>query len=433
KSVGKDVDGSAVLESAAKSIEYELTDQPAARARLLHAVGVAHSRRGEWRLSIGYLSDAVRLLKLVPGAEAEVLRGMAGLSAALSKSGELHEAHRALTGAPDLAQRSGLLQSPTYAELLLARGRIYLQESRVSEAQADFEEGLRIYKEKLGAKSLGVAEALADLTQIFLWTDDFAKAERTAREAIAVFDMTVPPMYPDRVSAEENLAEALYLQNKLDEAGSLLANAVRQKTEVFGRNSMEVADALDRFAVVRHSQRRFREAEELSREAIAICRLVLGDKHTSMANISTTLGRALVERGKYSEAEATLREALDIYLTTLPAGHQYTASTEYLLGELLLTTDRLSEAEALLTASMNRWKRSGAPPWRAMRSASAVGEALYRQGRVEEAQEYLAASFAALTADPKADPEAKYKARRRAERYLQKSATPPQRVPSAGS
>jgi hypothetical protein len=53
-----------------------------------------------------------------------------------------------------------------------------------------------------------------------------------------------------------------------------------------------------------------------------------------------------------------------------------------------------------------------------MRSANALGEALYRQGRTAEATKYLSESFRELSTDPKADREAKEKAQARAKRYL---------------
>jgi len=70
---------------------------------------------------------------------------------------------------------------------------------------------------------------------------------------------------------------------------------------------------------------------------------------------------------------------------------------------------------------MNRWKRSGAPPWRAMRSASALGEALYRQGLTREAKQYLSESYRALLADPSADAIAKKQARERFAKYVEMS------------
>jgi hypothetical protein len=66
---------------------------------------------------------------------------------------------------------------------------------------------------------------------------------------------------------------------------------------------------------------------------------------------------------------------------------------------------------------MNRWKRTDAQAWRSARSASALGEALYRQGRSREAERYLRESFQVLAADPTADRETRMKAQERVTRY----------------
>jgi tetratricopeptide (TPR) repeat protein len=134
--------------------------------------------------------------------------------------------------------------------------------------------------------------------------------------------------------------------------------------------------------------------------------------------MAITLARTLIERRRYAEAEGRLKDALIVLAATLPADHQHIASAEYFLGEVFLATNRLTEAQSVLTASMNRWKRGDAPPWRAMRSANALGEALYRQGRTAEGEKYLSESLRELSTDPKADREAKDKARARAQRYL---------------
>jgi eukaryotic-like serine/threonine-protein kinase len=71
----------------------------------------------------------------------------------------------------------------------------------------------------------------------------------------------------------------------------------------------------------------------------------------------------------------------------------------------------------MLTAAMNRWKRTDAPEWRSARSASALGEVLYRQGRVRDAEAYLTRSYRELAADDSADRDARIKARQRVERF----------------
>ena len=421
QSFRSEVSGAMLLEQAATSIEHELADQPAARARLLYAIGRAYIRRGVFKQAIGYLRESARLLSDIPGAENEALQGMTYLSAALRESGNLPQARQALVDAERFAEQFGLRDSIEYARLLLNRGRFHLRASHIQEAQDDFERSLRMYIELVGHRHVEVAETLGDLSLALLWTDDFVRAERIAREAIGIFDATVPQTHPDRVMVEANLAEALYWQNRLDEAAALLEGAIRKNTEVLGWTSPGVTDALDRLAFIRYTQRNYNEAERLSREALAAGRVVFGDKHATMANMATTLARILIARKKYSEAEATLREALEIFVATLPANHQYIASTEYLLGELLLTTNRVNEAVTILTTSMNHWKTSDAPAWRAMRSASALGEALYRQGHIEEGTRHLSESYLALSTDLKTDADAKNKARERVERYLRKA------------
>lgn len=422
QSFGDEVSGPALLEQAARSIERELSDQPKPRALLLQAIGRAYVRRGEFKPAIEYLRESVRMLGRMTGVESETLRGIVDLSLALRMSGDLNGARQALVEGEDLANRSGLLRSAGFARLVLNKGRIHLDESRISDARADFELTLQLYQGLVGRRSAEVAEVLTQLSMTLVWTDDHAQAERVAREAIEIFDITVPPMYPDRVRAEETLAQALYLQNRPDEAAPILLEALRKNIALFGRNSVEVAGVLDVLSLVSYAQRLFDEAEKYSRDAVATASIVYSHRHVQTANLATSLARTLAERGKYPEAEATLREALAVFAAKLPPDHQYIASAEYFLGEVLLATNRPREAEAVLAASMNRWVRSGAPHWRAMRSASALGEAIYRQGRTAEGSKYLSESLRELSADSKAELAAKDKARERAKRYLGESA-----------
>lgn len=421
QSAGSDVSGSALLDMAARSIERELADQPIPRARLLQAVGRAYARRGEFKPSIDHLQHAVRMLSQIDGGEAELLTATIDLALALRIGGDFRGARAALVQGEQLAKHFGLQRSASYARLLLTRGRVEVDQSRISDARADFERSLRLYQDIVGGRSFEVAEVMSELCTVFIWTDESAHAERIAREAIEIFNVTAPPMHPDRVRTEGTLAEALYLQNQHDEAASILIDTLRKQIQLFGKNSAEVALTLDLLAVVRYSQQRLAEAEHYSHDAVAATRIANGDRHVLTANITTTLARTLIELRKYPEAEAKLREALDIYAGAVPPDHQYIASTEYFLGEVLLATKRLSEAQAVLTASMNRWKRSGAPHWRAMRSANALGEALYRQGRTKEGARYLSESLRELADDPNAEAAAKDKARERGSRYLPES------------
>ena len=71
----------------------------------------------------------------------------------------------------------------------------------------------------------------------------------------------------------------------------------------------------------------------------------------------------------------------------------------------------------MLTAAMHRWKRTNAASWRIARSESALGEAVYRQGRAAEAERYLVESYKVLVNDEKADRESRIKAQERITRF----------------
>ena len=191
QNAGNDVSGPALLNHAAKSIERELADQPEARARLLQAIGRAYVRRGDFRSSIDYLKEASRVLTQVQGAEHEAMMATIDLSAALRISGNLRGAREALALGDQIANRSALERTSGYAKLLLNRGRIEVTESRIADARTDIERSLRLFEETAGPRTVEVAEALAELAQIFIWTDDYALAEQTVRAAIKIFDRTV--------------------------------------------------------------------------------------------------------------------------------------------------------------------------------------------------------------------------------------------------
>jgi eukaryotic-like serine/threonine-protein kinase len=418
QTLANEVSGPALLDEAGKSIERELRDQPTARARLLQALGNAYAGRGDYRAAVHYLKEATRTASLLNGAEQDALKTPLDLAMALLMTGDLRLARETLDSAELLAKQSKLERSLMYARLRHIRARIDVSEGRIADARAEFDASLRLFRELDGPRSVKVAEILSELSVTFAWTDDLPRAERLAREAVAIFEVSSSPMHPDRIRAEVILAATLNLRNHADAAAEILDNALPRQIQLFGPNSLPVTDTLDALAMIRYSQGRLVEAEKLSRDAIAAARISYGERHAGTANTSITLARTLFDLKRYSEAEMTLQEVLDIYAETLPPDHQYIASAEYFLGEVLLATNRPAEAESVLTASMNRWKRGDAPPWRAMRSANALGEALYRQGRTAEGGKYLSESLRELSSDPKADREAKDKARARAKRYL---------------
>jgi eukaryotic-like serine/threonine-protein kinase len=407
-----------LLDQAGRRVRSDLRQHPEVRARLLESMGRAYRRRGENKKAISYLEDAVHIRKQMPEADVgATVTTMAELAVTRRQEGDVDGSDKMLKEALALARQYKLERTPAYARLLANRGRLELDASNLPAARQYFEESLALNQDVLGLRDKEVAVVMLELSRVFQWSDDLNQAEKVAREAAEIFKDTVDEKYPDRVLAETRLAEVLYLQNRINEAGPLFERSLDNQILLFGKDSRQVADVLDSLARIRQAQGQPAEAEDFAKRALDSSINAMGEEHVDTGYYRSALASALMHRGKYAAAEQELRHALLVYEKVLPPDHQYVASTEHLLGEVLLATNQLSAAEASFTAAMFRWERTGAPPWRKARSASGLGEVLYREGRAKEAERYLVESYRTLAADESADREARVKARERVERF----------------
>ncbi len=413
-----------LLDQLAQSVTTELRGQPEARARLLEAIGVAYRRRGDFKAAMEHLRQAVETRSQIPGGDpAATVHAMIELATTIRGTGDVEAAHTQTAEADDLAKRSGLQRSAPYVKLLCERGQQMLLLGKLPEAQRYLEQSLKLARELGGTPPEDVGTILTSMATIALWRDDLAEAERFSRSAIAIVEPAVSPMHPDLVVAKVRLAQALYLQGRYTEAESLLLNGLQKTVALFGENSNKGAWILDDLAEMKWRQGRLAEAETYSRRAVAAALVSIGETHQTTESYTLTLARILLDESKYADAEAAVRRALAIFVATEPSDHQYIASAEYLLGEVYLATARPAEAEAVLRASMERWKRTDAAAWRVARSASALGEALYRLGRTTDGRRYMTESAHDLAGDPKAEKPVTDEARARVARYVDKDSS----------
>ncbi|MGH8174933.1 MAG: tetratricopeptide repeat protein [Steroidobacter sp.] len=414
-SAGEEMTALGLLENAGRRIRGDLGQHPEVRARLLEAIGRTYRRQNEYELSISFLEDALHIRKQLPDANgAKTATVLAELANALRLAGDLDRADRALKQALEITETHRSERSITYASLLTQLGHSALQIGNLPSARKYFEQSLRLNRELLGPRDPEVAGVLLALSSVFLWSDDLHAAERAIRDSVSIFVLAgVPDLHPDRVTAESRLADVLFLQNRIEEAAPLFEKSLESHIRLYGDSSRQVADVLESLAMTRRAQGFLAEAEDYGRRAVATQEKALGEQHYMTAYTRTSLASHLMRRGKFTEAESELRRSLEIYERTLPPDHQYVASSEHLLGEALLGLNRLKDAEAVLTAAMNRWKRTSTSAWRSARSANALGEVLYRQGRTQEAERYLTESYRVLVADQGADRDSRLTARDR--------------------
>lgn len=421
---GKQMTANDLLQRAAGAIQGELNEQPEVRARLLEAIGRAYRRQSQPGQAIALLEESLRVRRQANMPEnAQTGQVYTELAIALRNAGKFEESDGAFREALRISSNTED-DSIVRSRLLVDLGRLELVNSRVEQAQQYFSQALSIARQIAGTNSLDVAAIQLEMSSTLAWRDDLDGAESAARESLSIYRQKTDERHPDRVMANQRLADVLLLKGQASEAGPLYESALSAQRILYGNYSSQVADSLDSLAQVRLAENKMREAEKLTREAIETNIEARGENYYMNGYLQTSLAQILMRQGRFAEAEVPVRVALDLYGRTLPTDHQYVAAAEYVLGEILLSTNRLSDAEAVLTASMNRWKRSDAPAWRSARSASALGEALLREGQLREAEKYLVIGYRELTAESGVDNVTRQKAHDRLARFYEASGQP---------
>jgi tetratricopeptide (TPR) repeat protein len=297
--------------------------------------------------------------------------------------------------------------------LLLNLASLETLRGRPRAALAHTTRSLELLRELKGPGHPEVGSALSEIANLRLWIDDFEGAERAIREAIGIFER-FPAEHPGRIIAEYQLGDVLFYGGELEEAATLFQRTI---DALHSRGGIVLVNALTSLAQVRVLQNRINDAEGLAAEALRVHRRSGRVDFSKDGYLQTMLGIVLFHGGEFERAEHLLRDTVELLALHLPADHQYIASAEHYLGEVLLARRKFGDAETVLNRAIERWGRSDAPAWRSARSQSALGVVLHELGRHPEAEQHLRHSFGVLMTDLGADGEAKHLARQRVTQF----------------
>lgn len=414
---GKEPTARALLDQAARNIQNDLSQQPEVRARLLEAIGRSYRRMGQPERAVKYLQDSLRLQRqLLEKNDASLGSIVTEIAIALRNQGRMDESDGYFSEAQQISRHSKDQGSEAYAKLLVDLGRLEKLRSNPNQALTHLDQALKLMRTLKGPKDPEVGAILAEMSNIKVWLDDLDGAETAARAAVEIYQKS-PDDYPDRVMAEYYLADLLLNRGRIEDAAPLFVKVLAAQRRLYGEKSRATAETLASLAQVRVAQKNFVAAEKFIGEALEAHKDSGSTAHREIGYLQTMLATVQMKQGKFAEAEQMLRDTLILFSQNVRGDHQYTASAEHYLGETLLAQHKYREAEPVLFAAVERWKRTGAPVWRSARSASALGESLEGQGRMDEAEQYLVESYRDLSADPGADDVSKRIARERVTKF----------------
>jgi tetratricopeptide (TPR) repeat protein len=181
----------------------------------------------------------------------------------------------------------------------------------------DYEEAAKILqmavdvaRRSLGSSDELRSEALTDLASVFIQLEKYPQAIQLCDEALIgerkagadgsrILDRTL-----------EALGQAYFQSGDLGAAEINLREALRVRTQTYGKHDMLTAFSLNDLGVLLYQSGRYDEAMSMYQQALPIEREVLGPEHPGVATVLNNIGRAALMSGHIDDAEPTLRQAL---------------------------------------------------------------------------------------------------------------------------
>ena len=145
----------------------------------------------------------------------------------------------------------------------------------------------------------------------------------------------------------DRLAQELEDQGKYDEAEPLYREALAVQRATIGDRHLDTLTSMGNLGLLHMAKGDIPAAELLLGEALQGSRETLGDRHPHTLGCINNLGMLLKAKGDFKNAESLYREALDVQRETLGNRHPNTVISISNLGTLLKSKGDLGAAEPL--------------------------------------------------------------------------------------
>jgi len=222
---------------------------------------------------------------------------------------------------------------------------------------------------------------------------------RLAREGLRRFAGSRPPEDADRLSAQDNVADALSNLGRHSEALAMKRENLAVGERVFGKDHPGTMTAASNLARSLMTLRNFQKAETLARSLLARHRAHpdFGKEHENTLCTASLLAQCLGMQGKCAEAAELHTATLATQRRVLGEDHTRTLETARALGQVLRLLGNHDEAVALLRDTHARSRRVlGKDHEVTLEAALFLGAALVRHPNASDMAEGMALITEAL-------------------------------------
>lgn len=318
----------------------------------------------------------------------DVLRVQNGLAANLRALRRFPEAETLQVATLRELQRLHPEGHPDVATSLTNLGILYSRQRRYVEAESAQVQALAMRERLLGPNSRGTLETLNDLAVLLASAQQPERAEAMLRTAAVRSEAALGPENPATRSAIGNLGVLLTTNGHYLEAESVLTRllALQQALPV-ARSG--VARTYVRLGHVRRYQERYDDAIASFRAAVVIAREDTAARMTPLIGALNGLGGVLYKTNRFREAEVVLAEGVALRRARADSADINRLWDERIYGVVLGRRGKMLAAESTLVAA---YRASAANP-QAGEVRTELGKALAdlytRWGKLESAKDFL--------------------------------------------
>ncbi|HEX6899894.1 MAG TPA: serine/threonine-protein kinase [Thermoanaerobaculia bacterium] len=277
---GREITIREALDQRASRLAQETGLDPATRADLLDALGVAYRSLGRDEQAGPLLKEALALRRQALGAgHVRVAESLLNLANLERQTHHLDEAER------------------------LMRQALAIQRRAFPKGHQDLARGLNNFASLLREKATRADQVDGPL---------LLEAEALARESLAMKQRLFGQENEDVAASLNTLAGVLMASGKPAEAEPLLRRSIALRRKLDGLLSPGLAKAINNLAVLLADEGRLTEAEALHRESLSMRRQLYPDGHQDLLRSLQNLSDLRARQGDSVEAAALSREAAEL-------------------------------------------------------------------------------------------------------------------------
>ena len=191
-------------------------------------------------------------------------------------------------------------------------GRTLTIEQQFVEAQDVLNEAYGSALESYGLADGRTANIAIDLAWSYFRSNDGELAERYAQEALETYHLVKPPGHPDIATATNQLASALQLQKRFEDAEVIFFDALRLFEEANDGSHPDVGTALNNIGVLYREWGKHEQAIDYLTQAADMYAATLGDDHIYVGIVLENVVAVMQDDGTLNEATDVIDRALTL-------------------------------------------------------------------------------------------------------------------------